>query len=141
MVTGRGGRQAVARILVVDDEPDMLELLRTLLTTRTNHEVTCAGSGLEARKLLAAGGFDVVITDMRMPDLEGLELMEVTRQSDPSVPFIFVTGFGSVEAAVEAVRKGAFDYLTKPFRKEQILLAVDKALGWREARQQELGRR
>jgi DNA-binding NtrC family response regulator len=123
----------MARILVVDDEPDMLELLRTLLSERTSHQVDCVGSGLEARKMIAAGGYDLVITDMRMPDLEGLELMELTKRSEPHLPFIFITGFGSVESAVEAVRKGAFDYITKPFRKEQILLAVEKALGWRLA--------
>ena len=127
----------MARILAVDDEPDMLHLLRLLLTERTNHQVETASNGLEAKRLLAAGGFDLVITDMRMPDLEGLELMEITRRSDPLLPFIFITGFGSVESAVEAVRKGAFDYISKPFRKEQILLAVEKALGWRAARQQE----
>jgi DNA-binding NtrC family response regulator len=132
-----GVEGVMARILVVDDEPDMLHLLRLLLTERTNHQVETASSGLEAKGLLEAGGFDLVVTDMKMPDLEGLELMEVTRRRDPALPFIFITGFGSIETAVEAVRKGAFDYITKPFRKEQILLAVDKALGWREARQQE----
>ena len=128
----------MARILVVDDEPDMLELLRLLLTERTNHEVVCAGSGLAAKRLIEEGGYELVITDMKMPDLEGLELMEVTRHTTPALPFIFITGFGSIEMAVEAVRKGAFDYITKPFRKEQILLAVDKALGWREARKQNI---
>ena len=130
----------MARILVVDDEPDMLELVRMLLTQQTNHQVECAGSGTAARDMLAAGHYDLVITDMKMPDLEGLELMELSRQRDPAVPFIFITGFGSIEAAVETVRKGAFDYITKPFRKEQILLAVEKALAWRQTRLQDAGR-
>ncbi|MFH0811167.1 MAG: response regulator, partial [Pseudomonadota bacterium] len=124
---------AMAHSLVVDDEPDMLLLLRMLLDQKTNHQVDCAGSGLEARQMLSEHPYDLVITDMRMPDLEGLELMALTRGSDPALPFIFVTGFGSVECAVEAVRKGAFDYITKPFRQEQLLLAIERALAWREA--------
>ena len=127
----------MARILIVDDEPDMVALLRLLLTERTGHEVDTAGSGNEARRMIEAGAYELVISDMRMPDLEGLELMEISRESDPRCPFIFITGYGSIETAVETVRKGAFDYITKPFRKEQILLAVDKALAWREARLQE----
>lgn len=115
-----------ARVLVLDDEPD-LRTLYELTLLREGHDVSAAGSLAEARKLLAAQNFDVVITDMRLPDGLGLELLRELAQARRHERCIVITAYGSAENAVEALKHGAFDYLTKPVDLKQFRAVVRAA--------------
>ncbi len=117
----------IAAILVVDDEPD-LRTLYELTLLREGHDLTCAADLHEARACLAQRSFDVLITDMRLPDGLGLELLrEITGQQRRET-CIVITAYGSAENAVEALKSGAFDYLTKPVDLKQLRGAVAAAL-------------
>ena len=80
--------------------------------------------------LLARHDFNVVITELVMPAMDGLEIMQLVKRRDPDLPVIVITASGTLEAAEEAVHQGAYDFITKPFRKEQILVAIERALEW-----------
>lgn len=116
-----------AHLLVVDDEPDLLTLYELTLV-REGHAVSCAGSLAEARELLALHTFDLLITDMRLPDGMGLELIRELAHSGRSERTVVVTAHGSAENAVEALKQGAFDYLTKPLDLKQFRAVVATAL-------------
>jgi len=118
------------KILIVDDEPDMLKLLSMILKEKTSYEVTTTNNPLEALDLAKKGGFDLVISDLKMPGLDGLELIDAVKRIDADIPIIIITAYGTIESATEAIQKGGFDFITKPFRKEQILFTIDKALKW-----------
>jgi DNA-binding NtrC family response regulator len=126
------------KILIVDDELDMLELLELIITDRTSYQVVTASNPLEVPELLEAGGFDLLISDLRMPQMDGMELLDRARKIDPQLPYIILTAYGTVESAIEAMRKGALDYITKPFRQEQILLTIEKALKFRRLQKENL---
>jgi len=118
------------KILIVDDEPDMLKLLSMIIKEKTPYEVTTTNNPLEALELAKKGGFDLVITDLKMPGLDGMELLDAIKRVDEDIPLIIITAYGTVEAAAEAMKKGGFDFITKPFRKEHILFTIDKAMKW-----------
>jgi DNA-binding NtrC family response regulator len=118
------------QILIVDDEPDMVMLLTMLITDKTSHGVVSTTDPFEVEGLLPTREFNLVITGLKMPLMDGIEVMEIVKRHDPDIPVIVVTAFGTIEAAEEAVHQGAYDFITKPFRKEQILVAVDRALEW-----------
>src|SRR4051794_21900476 len=99
-------------ILVVDDDPDMRELVQDILEDR-GHQVTTAGSGPEALKRLGENDFAAVLTDLRMKGMQGLELLAEVKRTSADIAVILMTAFGSVETAVEAMKHGASDYLTK----------------------------
>ena len=122
----------MGRILAVDDELDMLSLLKMIIEGYTIHEVTTTNNPLEAAELISKEQFDLVLTDLKMPGMDGMELLELAKKQDEEALVLMITAFGSLESAEEAMAKGAFDYISKPFRKEQILLAIDKAMRWRE---------
>src|SRR4030042_2354874 len=122
----------MGRILAVDDELDMLTLLKLMIEGHTDHQVTVTNNPLEAVELLDKEKFDLVLTDLKMPGLDGMELLDLARKKDEDTIVMVITAYGSLESAEEATAKGAFDFITKPFRKDQILLAIDKAMRWRE---------
>jgi DNA-binding NtrC family response regulator len=115
-----------AKILVADDEQNLRRVLVALLK-RDGHTVVQAATGLEAIEHLAEA--DVVITDLRMPGVDGMEVLRAASKNYPQVPVIMITAYGSVGQAVEAIKAGAFDYIEKPFEQEQIKVIVDKAIG------------
>lgn len=119
-----------AKILIIDDEADMLVMLEMLITEKTPHEVVCTNNPFEIQDLLSRHDFNIVITDLKMPALDGIEVLEAVKKKDPDIPVIVITAFGTLEAAQEAVHRGAYDFITKPFRKEQILVALERALEW-----------
>ncbi len=133
----------MARILLVDDEPDMLALLRTLIRGRTEHQVLATNNPLEVAEILGREKVDAVVTDLKMPGMDGLELLAKVRAHDPDIAVLVITAYGSEESAAEALRRGAVDFITKPFSKEQILLALDRALRFQalERENRELRRR
>ncbi len=123
----------LAKILVVDDEQHMLKLFEKILT-RQGHEVRTAASGTEAISLFEKNDFDLIFSDLLMPDLGGMDLLKEVKARYSDIPFIVITAYGTIESAVEAMKTGAFDYLTKPFRKDDILLVTGKALKYCELR-------
>lgn len=116
------------KILLVDDEPDMLKLINKIVSEKTQYETVSTNNPVEALDLVKRGGVDLVITDLKMPGLDGIELLEAVRDFDESIPVIFITAYGTAQSAVEAIQKGGFDFITKPFRKEQILFTINKAM-------------
>ncbi|MDQ7786059.1 MAG: response regulator [Thermodesulfovibrionales bacterium] len=118
------------KILVVDDEPDMLKLLSMMLRDKTGYEVTTTNNPIEAVELAKQGVFALVITDLKMPGLDGIELLDAVKKDNPDIPVIFITAYATVESATEAIQKGGFDFISKPFRKEQILFTIDRAMKW-----------
>jgi len=119
--------QAVKSVLVVDDEPGMQMALKTNFQ-REGWHVDIAGGGREALRRLQTQHFPLVVTDVRMPDGDGLHLMRSLRASNPSTAVIVLTAFGSVPEAVQAMRGGACDYLTKPVSFEELQTAVERVL-------------
>ena len=119
------------RILVVDDEPNMLRLLKTILMDKTGYEVTTTNNPLEVSKLLQEDHFDLVVTDLKMPLVDGIDLIGIVKKIDAVMPIIVITAYGTIETAEEAIQKGAYDFITKPFRKETILITIKRALEWK----------
>src|SRR5256885_1073542 len=115
------------KVLVVDDEPDLLELLELTLS-RMGLDTTRAESVNDALRLLDREPFDLCLTDMRLPDGEGLRVVEYITQKALDVPVAVITAFGSAENAVAALKAGAFDYLSKPVALEQLRALVKQAL-------------
>lgn len=115
------------KILVVDDEVKVCDFLSEVLS-QEGYQPETADSGRKALELLRQKGFDLLITDLMMPEMDGLRLLELAREEDPDLAVLVITGYSTVETAVEAMKKGAFDYLPKPFKIDQIKVIIDKAL-------------
>ena len=116
----------MSRILVVDDEPNMRKILASNLA-QDSHAITEASGVAEARAVLAANQFDAVITDQKMQDGQGMDLLACARDLDPSLSVVFLTAFATVELAVESMRQGAFDFITKPFQTEVVRATARRA--------------
>lgn len=115
------------RILVVDDEESIREFLEIMLK-KEGYEVTCAEDGLKAKEILTKKSFDMVISDLQMPNMTGIELLKHVKESYPDLVFMMITAFGTTESAVEAMKMGAYDYLTKPFKLDEVRLNIQNAL-------------
>src|SRR5215472_15395481 len=126
-MTRRARERGQPKVLVIDDEPDLLELLELTLS-RMGLDTTRAQSVAEAIKLLDSQNFDLCLTDMRLPDGEGLRVVEHITDKSLDVPVAVMTAFGSAENAVAALKAGAFDYLAKPVALEQLRALVKQAL-------------
>ena len=118
------------KLLIVDDEPDMLRLLNMIIKANTPYEIVTTNNPIEALELAKTGGFDVLLTDLKMPGLDGIELLNAVRAFDQDIPIIIITAYATAESAAEAMDKAAFDFITKPFRKEQIIFTIEKAMKW-----------
>src|SRR5688572_10843402 len=116
-----------ARILIVDDEPDILHAFERILTTET-HDVETSSSAEEALEALDRLSFDLVLTDLSMPRMDGFELLTRMRQRGDATPTLVISGAGTVESAVRAIRLGALDFLEKPVHRERLVLTVQNAL-------------
>ena len=114
-------------ILIVDDEKNYLVVLEALLGAE-GYEIVTADGAHDALRLLKEGDIDLVLTDMKMPGMSGMELLEETKKVKPEVPVIMMTAYGTIEMAVEAMKKQAYDYITKPFQNEELKLTIRKAL-------------
>ena len=121
----------LASILVVDDEPIMQEILGDFLREE-GYSIDIAGSGEEGVELAQKSSYDCAIVDLMMPGIDGIETMQKLRDIDASVPVIMVTAFASVESAVEAMKRGAFEYITKPFKNDEVLVVLQKAIRTRQ---------
>ena len=114
------------RVLVVDDEESIRHML-TLILKRADYAVESANDGESALQMIRDGEFDTVICDVRMPKMSGLDLLEVTQQEGLTTTIIVMSAYGNVDTAIEAMKKGAYDYISKPFKKDEVLLTLRKA--------------
>ena len=117
-------------ILIVDDEKDMLVLLKRILSEETPYKLVTESDPRQALERFRQRHFDVVITDLKMPQMDGIHLLEACKKIRPEISVIILTAYATIENAVEAIQKGAHDYITKPFRRERVLLTLDKAMKW-----------
>lgn len=127
--------QDQARILVVDDEEVMQDVLGRLLR-RQGYTVECAGSAEDALQRLGLTDFDVILCDIMLPGMSGIEALHAIRQDDPHQVVIMITAYASVESAIEAMKNGAFDYIAKPFKNEEVLLTIGKGVEHRRLAQE-----
>jgi len=116
-----------AKVLIVDDDPSMCELLAEGLVQH-GYEASFRASAPEALAQLAERAFDVVLTDINMRDMSGLELCQKATEAHPELPVIVITAFGSMETAVQAIRAGAYDFITKPFDIDVVAIAIERAV-------------
>ncbi|MEI8121663.1 MAG: sigma-54 dependent transcriptional regulator [bacterium] len=122
----------MARILLIDDEPRMLSLLNTLLKTE-GYVVTSVQDSSRVPEILRTENFELMITDIWMTPINGLELLKIAKQVKPSMPVIILTAYGSVETAIDAMKLGTFDYVTKPFKMDELLITIQRALEYSRA--------
>lgn len=123
-----GSGNGSATVLVVDDEPNLRRVLTAVLT-RDGHNVVTADGGRDAvKKAKQLSNLDLLVTDFLMPDMNGLEVLETVRKQHPDLRALLISGHGTIRSAVEAMRLGAFDFLTKPFDVEQVRATVERAL-------------
>ena len=120
-------QNGLAKILVIDDEPSLRDML-TILLQREGYRVNQTENGLGALRMLQEQDYDLVITDIQMPQMSGIELLRQLRADDNDVTVLMITAFSSTEEAVEAMKLGAYDYITKPFKNDEIRLVVKNAL-------------
>ncbi|MBI4395558.1 MAG: sigma-54-dependent Fis family transcriptional regulator [Elusimicrobia bacterium] len=118
---------SIERICVIDDEPGMGRLLATVLGD-VGYRVSAFQKPADALKTLEQNGFDLVITDIRMPKVNGMDVLKAVKSSAPQTPVILITAFGTLDSAVEALRLGASDYVAKPFKNDEIQVAVENVL-------------
>jgi DNA-binding NtrC family response regulator len=121
-------------ILAVDDEPHMLRMLERFISERTSYEITTTNNSLEVPELLDRRTYDLIITDLRMPGLDGMGVLRLVKESERPEEVIIITAFGTLENAAECLALGAFAYLTKPFSKEQIVSFIHRAMQRQDAK-------
>ena len=122
-------------VLVIDDEEVMRDVLQTLLQ-RAGYAVQTANGGAEGLTLARRHPFDAVIVDVMMPDIDGLQVLEALRQEDDALPVLVITAYASMDTAVRAMQRGAFDYITKPFKHEEVLTVLGNAIEQRRLREE-----
>lgn len=122
---------APIRLLLVDDEKGFVDVLSKRLAKRNIH-ATQAFSGTEGIRLLRRSDFDVAVLDLKLEDMDGIEILKIFKKMDPSMPVIMLTGHGSEKASIEGMRYGAFDYLTKPHELAELVEKINEAIRRRE---------
>jgi DNA-binding NtrC family response regulator len=115
-------------ILIVDDEKDMLQLLKRSLAPDLDCRIETTSSANQALKVLSEKQFDLVLADIKMPEMDGLELLELIKRQSPDLTVVMMTAYGSVDTAVQAMRNGAYDFVTKPFDHDALIVRLEKAL-------------
>jgi DNA-binding NtrC family response regulator len=119
--------EATARILIVDDDPYFLRVLSRILTGE-NFQVKTAEGAVEAAQILQENSFDLVISDLRLPDGDGLSILQQIRKSGSEIPVVILTAYGEVDSYLEAMNAGATEYLNKPVKSEELLVVVRSCL-------------
>lgn len=116
----------IGRVMVVDDEESIREVLSNYLES-LGYEVQTASDGQDALGKFEPGAYDLIVSDLLMPVVDGLELLRKVREKDRDVIFLMITGYPSIETAVEAIKKGAYDYITKPFHMEDVRIRIERS--------------
>ena len=124
------------RILAVDDEPHMLRLMERIITEKTPYQITTTNNSLEVPEILEKNEFDLIIMDLKMPGMDGLDLLRHVKEKERFEEVVIITAFGSLETAIEALSLGVFDYITKPFKKEQIIFTINRAMRWQQMKRE-----
>jgi len=127
----------MAKILVVDDNPDVLKLIADILESN-GYEVKTFSDGASAIKELESNDYDVVLTDLMMPDVDGMQVLRNAILKTPKTICIILTGHGTIKSSVEAIKKGAFDYITKPVSPSELLIFVEKALKFKNLEEENI---
>src|SRR5215207_7474579 len=122
----------MAKILLIEDDISFCKLLERFLLKKA-YDVTIAFSAEEARLAMKKESFDLILTDLRLPDSDGIGLMAEFKTSNPEIPVILMTGYSDVNTAVKAIKNGAADYISKPFNPDEVLLVITNALKNSEA--------
>ena len=120
-------KNPISRILVIDDEQSVTDALRFILT-ELGHHVDAAKSGSEAKEFLKGSPYDLVFTDLRLPDANGIELLTLIKSDTPNTEVIVMTAHGSIDITIEAIKGGAFYYIEKPFTPHQVTTLIERAL-------------
>ncbi len=128
----------MAKILIADDDPTILSLLNKILLSK-GYEVQLAENGNVAEKILKSGSFDLLISDIKMEPVDGMQLLKKTRMFRPHVGVIMLTAYATVATAVEAMKEGAFDYIPKPFKIDELLETVKRALDYQKSMSEQIG--
>ncbi len=123
-------------ILIIDDEPPILTLMERILIEKTSYHVMTTHNALQAPDILKTRTFDVLITDIRMPGMGGMDILRMIREQKRPEEVILITAFPSLETALDAYSLRAYDYIVKPFTRERLIAAVDGAMRVREAQRQ-----
>jgi DNA-binding NtrC family response regulator len=126
-----GEEDMAEKILLVDDDTVMLKLTGRLIQEHTPYGLVATNNPLEGLELATHNDFDLVITNMKMPYIDGTELLDAVKRVRADVPVIVMSSYSSLEASMEAMHKGASDYIIQPVKREQMLVAIEKALKWK----------
>src|SRR5262245_9636984 len=116
-----------AKVLVIDDDPEMLDLARFHLE-KNGYDVACADTGAQGLRLVAEHHHEVVLTDLKLPDIYGIDLVAKVKEVSPTTEVIMITGYGDMTEAIEATKKGAFHFLKKPVEFEELLALIERAI-------------
>lgn len=119
---------AKPKLLIVDDEEDMLRLLKRSLSADLDCEIQTAPNAYQARALLEENPVDVILADIRMPGMNGMEFLRRVKEEFPGLTVVMMTAYGSIDLAVQSIKQGAYDFITKPFEHDKLVLLLDKAL-------------
>ncbi|MEO1335402.1 MAG: response regulator, partial [Myxococcota bacterium] len=125
----------MAKVLVIDDNDTIREGV-VAVCERLDHDVEAAESGEAGVARLADGGFDLVLTDLKMDGLDGIGVLKAVKAHDESIAVMIITAYATIETAVEAIKLGAFDYIEKPFSTDTLRIKVNRALEWHELQKQ-----
>lgn len=125
------------RVLVVDDELNMRHMLRTMLA-KEGYVADTAGNGLEALSILDEKDFDFILCDIKMPKMDGMSFLNKAKEKHPEKTFIMMSAFGTIDTAIEAMKNGAYDYISKPFKTDEVLLTLKKAKEREELKEENL---
>ena len=121
------GTKRDMKILVVDDQQQVADTVVEIMS-RAGYSATAAYGGMEAVKRFQEGDYQLVITDLKMPEVNGMDLLKTVKGIDPKIPVIVITGYGTVKKAVEAIKIGAYDFIEKPVDRDKLELIVERAL-------------
>lgn len=127
------GTEQTKRVLVVDDEENILDLLSEVLQDE-GYQVDGATDGLDALEKVRNNTFDVMLVDLKLPEMDGMELLRIVRMAEPQLPVIVMSGNGNLQSVIQSIRQGAYDYISKPFNLEEAVAAVKR--GWEKKRQE-----
>ncbi|MBW2216367.1 MAG: sigma-54-dependent Fis family transcriptional regulator, partial [Deltaproteobacteria bacterium] len=114
------------RVLVIDDEENMRHMLKRMLN-KAGYAVESAADGMEGLELLTGSDFDFVLCDIKMPRMDGMTFLKEAREKHPDKTFIMMSAYGTIEVAVDAMKEGAYDYISKPFKSDEVLITLRKA--------------
>jgi len=126
------------RILAVDDEPHMLMLLERIVREKTPYAIETCNNSLDVPRILSEREFDLIISDLKMPGMDGIDILRWVKEKERAEEVVIITAFGSLDSAVAALAQGVYDYITKPFKKEQIISTLERAMRWQRARRESM---